>query len=186
MTQPKLYFYYRIFCLTFFFLLNLGVNAQFSYLSFNVGDLHCRPGFSIEKNCTTLNSFELGGNIIATHGRLENDVINYYGFEILFNKIQVLNNSFNGITFNCLYQYVKYPIGINVQNSILFENGAQFLRPEIGVNVFGVISLNYGYNFRLDEQQIYNTTLHHISLKLSLNISYGEYLNIVGKSSKKW
>lgn len=190
MISPKLrlntQFQYRVLYLISFLWFYSEVNAQMPYLGFDLGDLRVRPGISFEKKCTDLTSFELGTNLITTHGRLKNDAIHYYGIEILYNKIHLLNQTFNGITLNGLYQYVKNPIGFNIQNSVLIEKGAQFLRPEIGVNVFGVISLNYGYHFRLDQRQLYDCSLNYFSIKLSLNLSYGEYLNIVGKSEKKW
>jgi hypothetical protein len=148
--------------------------------------LRYRPGICIEKNVVDINSFEFGANLIATHGRLKNNVINYYGFEVSYTKITLINHPSNGVVFRLMYQYVKHSIGFNLQSSVLFANNAQFFRPEIGINYFGIISLNYGYYFRLDTPQTYDISLHHLSLKLSLNLSYGEYLNIVGKSSKKW
>nr|WP_294861930.1 hypothetical protein [uncultured Fluviicola sp.] len=142
------------------------------------------PGISIEKNFVDLKSFELGANVFATRGRLTNDVINYYGIEGTYKWITLADERRDGISVRGIYQRLKNPIGFNVQSSVLFARKSTFFLPEVGVTLFGVLSLNYGYYFRTDVRQTYDSSLHSISLKLSLNLCYGEYLNIVGKSEK--
>ncbi|WP_341905994.1 hypothetical protein [Fluviicola taffensis] len=146
--------------------------------------LHYKPGISIEKNFVDLKSFELGANVFATRGRLTNDVINYYGIESTYKWITLVDERRDGISIRGIYQRLKDPIGFNVQSSVLFARKSTFLLPEVGITLFGVLSLNYGYYFRTDVRQSYDSSLHSISLKLSLNLCYGEYLNIVGKSEK--
>ncbi|AEA43348.1 hypothetical protein Fluta_1353 [Fluviicola taffensis DSM 16823] len=131
-----------------------------------------------------LKSFELGANVFATRGRLTNNVINYYGLEASYKWITLMDQNCNGFSLRAIYQNVTYPIGFNVQSSVLIAKKSNFFLPEIGLSLFGVLSLNYGYYFRMDSPQRYHSSLHSLSLKLSINICYGEYLNIVGKSEK--
>ncbi|MNU67801.1 hypothetical protein D3C71_571530 [compost metagenome] len=146
--------------------------------------MHYTPGISIEKNFVDLKSVELGANVFATRGRLTNDVINYYGIESTYKWIHLVDERRDGISVRGIYQRLKDPIGFNVQSSVLFARKATFFLPEIGITLFGVLSLNYGYYFRTDVRQPYNSSLHSISLKISFNFCYGEYLNMVGKSEK--
>ena len=90
----------------------------------------------------------------------------------------------DGVSVRGIYQRLKDPIGFNIQSSVLFARKATFVQPEVGVTLFGALSVNYGYYFRTDVKQPYDSSLHSISLKLSLNLCYFACLNIVDRSEK--
>lgn len=148
--------------------------------------LRFRPGIVLEKKTTDLKTFSAGLNIIATHGLLKSYKIIYYGIEANYTQFQRNQFIYQGFKFGLTYQQVRNYFGFNINNSFQIIEKNAFWYPEIGFSFLGIISLNYGYFIPLNSDINLNQINPNINLKLSLNISYGEILNMVGTSDKKW
>ncbi len=155
-------------------------------LYFNMGELTIRPGFVFEKRLTDFNSFGAGLNLIATHGLLKSGNIHYYGLEFGFHQAQTISRKFNGLQTGVTYQLVRNMYGINFNNSYLRLADESFVKTELGISFLGFVSINYGYYFSLDNSLNLLNQNVPLTLKLSLNLSYGESFNIVGASDKRW
>jgi len=175
----------KIILILFYLTFHCQLQGQM-YSFFNIGELFFRPGIVLEKKVTDIYSFGAGVNLIGTHGLLKNDNINYYGIEIGFIQTETKIQKYQGVKFGLTYQIVRNYMGFNFNNSCQIFNGQSFWSPELGISFLGFISLNYGYYIPLNNEVNLNKKNLNITLKLSINLSYGESLNIVGKSDKRW
>jgi len=171
--------------LVIFCFIPISLNSQVTVKS--IKDLHVKPGIYGQLNFVDSKAFNVGFNLIATHGLLANDRFVFYGTHLGLTKFGA--NSLNdfGIEFGLSSKfYNRFPLGLELEVTSIYLKENTLLLPTIGIGYFGVFSINYGYYISLNEISSYDFRRHHIALKLTLNLSSGEFLNMVGRSHYKW
>lgn len=138
-------------------------------------------------NLVNFDSYEIGANLTATHGLLKTDNFRFYSINVGYVKLRNTDFERNGFQFGLSTQLYNHGFwGLELAASSTHFKNIAILRPTIGIGFAGIFFLNYGYNFGLREVIHPNFSNHHLGLKIVLNISSGEFLNIVGRSNYTW
>lgn len=169
----------------FFFTCLYSAKGQ-GNMFFSFGELTFRPGIVLDKKVTDLYSFDAGLNLIGTHGLLKSRNIIYYGFEVSYAQTKSTLQEYQGAKVGLTYQLVRNYVGFNFNNYYQNLSGLSFWKTEFGMSFLGIISLNYGYYLPFHNEVNFNRQNLNLNMKLSLNLSYGECLNMVGTVDKKW
>lgn len=110
-------------------------------------------------------SIEMGiarGNRLGSYGWAYSNY-NING-EILKNNKNTLIGLKSGFNFN-LYLFIN--VSANIINYTNFIKNTLIFKPEIGPSIGGIINLNYGYNFFLNNNN-FNINKHTIALRMTI------------------
>ena len=152
-----------------------------------LNDLRFRGGLYAQYNFLESKTFSLGLNLLATHGQLSNNRYIFYGAHVGLNKFNADSLNVYGVEIGLSTKiYNSVPLGLEIDvTSILSADEVRIL-PTVGIGYFGFLSVNYGYYFNMVNLPKYKRGGHHLALKLVLNFSSSEFLNLKGTSSHKW
>ena len=150
-------------------------------------DLRVRLGLYGQYNFVDSKAYNFGLNVIATHGQLSNNRYVFYGVHIGLNKFNADSLRVLGAEVGLSTKfYNSFPLGLEIDVTSIYLKDDILLLPTIGIGYFGFLSINYGYYFSLTDMRKYNLARHHLALKMTLNFSSSEFLNLKGVSPHKW
>jgi len=105
----------------------------------------------------------------------------FYSVEALYSGVIKQGNYYNGFKGGFNYNYTgNKGVGFNSNLHCLIYNQNTLLTPSIGISYMGIITLQYGYSFKLSKgMEGEKYTPHQIGIKIFLNKALGLMFKMV-------